>query len=45
MNLCIVAGDLAAGEAAGYRLLWILLTATSLGLFYQILAAKLGVVT
>ena len=41
----IVAGDLDAGKSAGYSLLWTLLTATCLGLFYQILAARLGVVT
>ncbi|CDW81910.1 nramp family mn2+ fe2+ transporters containing protein [Stylonychia lemnae] len=41
----LVAGDLDAGNSAGYRLLWILLTSTCLGLFFQILAARLGVVT
>jgi len=44
-NIFIVAGDLAAGNAAGYRLLWTLLSATCVGLFFQILAARLGVVT
>ena len=41
----LVAGDLDAGKSAGYKLLWTLLTATALGLFYQILAARLGIVT
>ena len=41
----LVAGDLDAGKSAGYRLLWTLMTATLLGLYYQILAARLGVVT
>lgn len=41
----IVAGDLSAGTAAGYHLLWSLLMATLIGLFFQILAARLGVVT
>eukprot|EP00347_Sterkiella_histriomuscorum_P016380 403353411 len=40
-----IAGDLGAGNVAGYRLLWILLSSTALGLFFQILAARLGVVT
>jgi len=40
-----VAGDLDAGSSAGNRLLWILLTSTCLGLFFQVLAARLGVVT
>jgi NRAMP (natural resistance-associated macrophage protein)-like metal ion transporter len=41
----IVAGDLDAGKSAGYRLLWTLMMATALGLFYQILSARLGIVT
>lgn len=46
ISICVlVAGDLDAGKSAGYRLLWTLLTATALGLFYQILSARLGVVT
>ncbi|TNV80349.1 hypothetical protein FGO68_gene15737 [Halteria grandinella] len=40
-----IAGDLDAGKSAGYRLLWTLLTATIVGLFFQILSARLGVVT
>lgn len=45
IQFILVAGDLDAGASAGYRLLWLLLSATCLGLFYQILAARLGVVT
>lgn len=40
-----IEADLQQGVVAGYSLLWILLLATSLGLFLQILAARLGVVT
>jgi natural resistance-associated macrophage protein 2 len=40
-----IAGDLDAGKSAGYHLLWTLMTATMIGLFFQILAARLGVVT
>jgi len=40
-----IAGDLDAGKQGGYKLLWVLMAATSLGLFFQILAARLGVVT
>jgi natural resistance-associated macrophage protein len=40
-----IAGDLDAGVTGGYTLLWTLLWATSLGLFYQGLAARIGVVT
>jgi len=37
--------DLQAGAYGGYQLLWVLLWATVLGLFLQVLAARLGVVT
>ena len=37
--------DLQAGAYTGYQLLWVLLLATLLGLFMQILALRLGVVT
>ena len=40
-----IAGDLEAGIAGGYSLIWTLLWATVLGLFYQALAARIGVVT
>jgi natural resistance-associated macrophage protein len=40
-----IAGDLQAGANAGYKLMWVLLWATVLGLFFQVLAAKLGTVT
>ena len=37
--------DLQAGAYTGYQLIWVLLLATVLGLFMQILAVRLGVVT
>ena len=37
--------DLQAGAYCGYQLLWVLLVATVLGLFMQVLALRLGVVT
>lgn len=40
-----IAGDLEAGMAGGYALIWTLLYATALGWFYQIMAARIGVVT
>lgn len=40
-----IAGNLDAGIKGGYSLIWTLLWATLIGLFYQVLAAKLGVVT
>jgi natural resistance-associated macrophage protein len=44
-HLQLVAGDLDAGKTGGYRLLWTLLWATALGWFFQVLSARLGVVT
>lgn len=38
-------GDLQAGAAAGYSLLWLLLLATAMGLLVQLLSARLGVAT
>ncbi|XP_044762683.1 protein Malvolio-like isoform X2 [Coccinella septempunctata] len=40
-----IESDLKSGSVAQYRLLWILLSATLLGLMMQRLAARLGVVT
>ncbi|XP_020858490.1 natural resistance-associated macrophage protein 1 isoform X1 [Phascolarctos cinereus] len=40
-----IESDLQAGAAAGFKLLWVLLWATVLGLLCQRLAARLGVVT
>ena len=40
-----IAGDLEAGIKGGYSLIWTLLWATILGLFYQSMAVRLGVVT
>jgi hypothetical protein len=40
-----IAGDLEAGIAGGYALIWTLLYATALGWFFQIMAARIGVVT
>lgn len=37
--------DLQAGAYGGYQLLWVLFWSTGLGLFLQVLAARLGVVT
>ncbi|KAG2814754.1 Metal transporter [Phytophthora cactorum] len=37
--------DLQAGAYAGYQLTWVLFGATAMGLFLQVLAARLGVVT
>lgn len=41
----LVSGDLDAGKAAGYHLLWILFLSTLTGFFFQTLAINLGVVT
>ncbi|KAJ6805453.1 putative metal transporter Nramp6 [Iris pallida] len=38
-------GDLQAGAAAGYSLLWLLMWATAVGLLIQLLSARLGVAT
>ncbi|KAJ8313745.1 hypothetical protein KUTeg_008306 [Tegillarca granosa] len=40
-----IESDLQAGSVAGFRLLWILMSATILGLLMQRLSARLGVVT
>ncbi|XP_067945574.1 protein Malvolio-like isoform X1 [Watersipora subatra] len=40
-----IESDLQVGSVAAYKLLWILMTATALGLLMQRLAARLGVVT
>jgi len=40
-----IESDLQSGTVAQYRLLWVLLSATVLGLFMQRLSARLGVVT
>jgi NRAMP (natural resistance-associated macrophage protein)-like metal ion transporter len=40
-----IAGDLEAGIAGGYSLIWTLMWATILGLFYQSMSARIGVVT
>mmetsp|Transcript_2304 Transcript_2304/g.3943 ORF Transcript_2304/g.3943 Transcript_2304/m.3943 type:complete len:166 (-) Transcript_2304:1023-1520(-) len=40
-----IAGDLEAGIKGQYSLIWTLLWATILGLFYQAIAARIGVVT
>ena len=40
-----IAGDLDAGVKGGYTLIWTLLWATILGLFYQSMAARIGIVT
>ncbi|XP_072324587.1 natural resistance-associated macrophage protein 2-like isoform X2 [Scyliorhinus torazame] len=40
-----IESDLQSGAAAGYKLLWVLLGSTILGLLLQRLAARLGVVT
>ncbi|KAK2375873.1 metal transporter Nramp6 [Trifolium repens] len=38
-------GDLQAGAIAGYSLLWLLMWSTIMGLFIQLLSARLGVAT
>lgn len=38
-------GDLQAGAVAGYSLLWLLLLATAMGLWIQMLSARVGVAT
>jgi natural resistance-associated macrophage protein 2 len=38
-------GDLQAGAAAGYQLLWLLLWSTVMGALVQLLSARLGVAT
>ena len=40
-----IQSDLQAGVVADYKLLWVLLASTVLGLLVQILSARLGVVT
>ncbi|XP_021376431.1 natural resistance-associated macrophage protein 2-like isoform X2 [Mizuhopecten yessoensis] len=40
-----IESDLQAGSVAGFRLLWVLMSATILGLLMQRLSARLGVVT
>ena len=40
-----IAGNLEAGVKGGYSLIWLLLLATALGLFYQSMASRIGVVT
>ena len=40
-----IAGDLSAGVVGGYSLIWTLFWATCLGLWYQTMAARIGVVT
>lgn len=40
-----IAGDLTAGIMGNYKLIWILLYTTMLGLYYQSLAISLGIVT
>lgn len=40
-----IAGNVTAGIAGGYSLLWVLLWSTLLGLWYQSMAARIGCVT
>lgn len=40
-----IGGDVDAGTSGGYTLLWVLFWTTWLGLFYQTMAARIGVVT
>ena len=40
-----IAGNMEAGVKGGYSLTWLLLMATSVGLFYQTMSARIGVVT
>ena len=40
-----IAGDLVAGTYGGYKFIWTLFWATVLGWYYQIMAARIGVVT
>ena len=40
-----IAGNMEAGVKGGYSLTWLLLMATSVGLFYQTMTARIGVVT
>ncbi|KAH9622873.1 hypothetical protein KSS87_006273 [Heliosperma pusillum] len=40
-----IEGDLQAGAIAGYSLIWLLLWATIMGLFIQLLSARVGVAT
>jgi Mn2+/Fe2+ NRAMP family transporter len=40
-----IAGDLVAGVNGDYRLIWTLMYATALGLYYQMFAVRIGVVT
>lgn len=40
-----IASDLQAGVATGYKLLWVLLLSTVIGLLVQMLSARLGIVT
>jgi NRAMP (natural resistance-associated macrophage protein)-like metal ion transporter len=41
----LVSGDLDAGRAAGYHLLWLLMLSTTIGFFFQTLSINLGVIT
>jgi len=40
-----IEGDMDAGNYGQYRLIWALWWSTCLGLYYQVLAAKIGVCT
>lgn len=40
-----IAGDLTAGVKGDYRLIWTLMYATALGLYYQMFAVRLGIIT
>jgi len=40
-----IEGDMQTGVQGGYKLLWVLLWSTVLGLYYQTMAARIGVVT
>ena len=40
--LILVSGDLEAGKAAGYNLLWLLMFSTIIGYFFQTLAINIG---
>ena len=40
-----IAGDLTAGVQGNYRLIWTLLLATVLGLYYQTFSIRIGIIT
>ena len=40
-----IAGDLDAGIRGGYSLIWVLLWSTLVGLYFQSMAIRVGVVT